>query len=152
MALEKCTRENGALSFLPGSHLTTPITKRFVRLPGSRTGFEELLDPSQVPAPVGEYVLEECNPGERTTLRYMPKRARAKVAWVIGDLVLIHGSVLHKSERNLSAQTRFAYTFHMIESPPYAVYDDRNWLQPTDAMPFSRILDTPNATLREVGV
>jgi len=57
-----------------------------------------------------------------------------------GDLVLIHGSVLHKSERNTSANTRFAYTFHMIESPPFAVYDEKNWLQPTQAMPFSHIL------------
>lgn len=69
-----------------------------------------------------------------------------------GDLVLIHGAVLHKSERNTSAKTRFAYTFHMIESPPYAVYDDKNWLQPTEAMPFSRILDTPNSSIRKVGV
>lgn len=121
-------------------------------MPDGGTGFEQLLDPSQVPAPVGEYVPEECNPGETTMLRYLPKPERAKVPWVIGDLVLIHGSVLHKSGRNLSAQTRFAYTFHMIESLPYAVYDDRNWLQPTEAMPFSRILDTPNATLRKVGV
>jgi len=131
IALEQCTRENGALSFLPGSHLTAPITKRFVRLPGGGMGFEQLLDPNQVSAPVGEYILEECNPG---------------------DLVLIHGSVLHKSERNLSAKTRFAYTFHMIESPPFAVYDDRNWLQPTEAMPFPHILDTPNVTIREVRV
>ena len=63
IALEQCTRENGALSFLPGSHLTAPIAKRFVRLPSGGTGFEELLDPNQVPTPVGEYVLEECNPG-----------------------------------------------------------------------------------------
>ena len=68
-----------------------------------------------------------------------------------GDLVLIHGTVLHKSRRNTSASTRFAYTFHMIDSPPHAVYDEKNWLQPTEAMPFSRILDAPNLTvLKEV--
>jgi phytanoyl-CoA hydroxylase len=60
-----------------------------------------------------------------------------------GDLVLIHGSVLHKSSRNTSHQTRFAYTFHMIDSPPHAVYDEKNWLQPTATMPFSRVLDSP---------
>jgi ectoine hydroxylase-related dioxygenase (phytanoyl-CoA dioxygenase family) len=37
---------------------------------------------------------------------------------VAGDLVIIHGSVLHKSPRNTSNATRYAYTFHMIESPP----------------------------------
>lgn len=57
-----------------------------------------------------------------------------------GDLVLIHGSVLHKSERNTSPHTRFAYTFHMIESPPFAQYDKKNWLQPTPKMPFSHVL------------
>jgi len=28
----------------------------------------------------------------------------------------------------------------MIDSPPYAEYDAKNWLQPTAQMPFSRIL------------
>ncbi|KAI9509172.1 phytanoyl-CoA dioxygenase, partial [Russula earlei] len=131
IALEQCSRENGALSFLPGSHLTAPITKRFVRLPSGGTGFEQLLDPGQASMPVGEYVVEECKPG---------------------DLVLIHGSVLHKSERNRSAKTRFAYTFHMIDSPPHALYDDKNWLQPTKEMPFTRVLDTPNVTIRRDGL
>lgn len=63
----------------------------------------------------------------------------------IGDLVLIHGSVLHKSERNTSPNTRFAYTFHMIESSPLADYDEKNWLQPTPAMPFSRVLGEGNS-------
>ena len=68
-----------------------------------------------------------------------------------GDLVLIHGSVLHKSDRNTSPHTRFAYTFHMIESPPYADYDEKNWLQPTKAMPFSHVLDTPNTSVLPMG-
>ncbi|PPQ90544.1 hypothetical protein CVT25_015858 [Psilocybe cyanescens] len=126
IALEKCTASNGALSFLPGSHLTTRVTKRFVRLGENKgTGFERLVSPEEEKklseAAIGEYILETCNPG---------------------DLVLIHGTVLHKSERNTSPHTRFAYTFHMIESPPYAKYDKKNWLQPTKEMPFSRILPT----------
>jgi len=124
IALEKCTAANGALSFLPGSHLTTPITKRFVRLGDKKgTGFEPLVslevEKELSSRSRGEYILETCEPG---------------------DLVLIHGSVLHKSERNTSPHTRFAYTFHMIESPPHAKYDEKNWLQPTKEMPFSRIL------------
>ena len=68
-----------------------------------------------------------------------------------GDLVLIHGSVLHKSERNTSAHTRYAYTFHMIESPPYAEYDGKNWLQPTPEIPFPHILETPNSIVVPIG-
>ncbi|KAI3618843.1 hypothetical protein WG66_000532 [Moniliophthora roreri] len=130
IALEQCTPENGALSFLPGSHRTAPITKRFVRLPSGGTGFESLstpeLEAQYAAASQGKYILETCNPG---------------------DLVLIHGSVLHKSERNTSQHARFAYTFHMIESPPRATYDAKNWLQPTPGMPFSHILDKPNMAL-----
>ncbi|CAA7259432.1 unnamed protein product [Cyclocybe aegerita] len=70
------------------------------------------------------------------------------VAWCIilitttptGDLVLIHGFVLHKSERNTKPHTQFAYTFDMIKSPPYTNYDENNSLQPAKEMPFSKIL------------
>ena len=66
-ALEKCSPENGALSFLPGSHLTTPITQRFVRLPSGGTGFEKLVSPEvekQIEQETqGDYIMEECGPG-----------------------------------------------------------------------------------------
>lgn len=71
-ALEACTPDNGALWFLPSSHLTTPITKRFVRMPEGGTGFEPVVVPEK---PLGlpdsvdnapsnrEYVLETCGAG-----------------------------------------------------------------------------------------
>ena len=46
-----------------------------------------------------------------------------------GTLVLIHGNLLHKSEKNISQKGRIIYTFHVIEGEG-AVYDERNWLQP----------------------
>jgi ectoine hydroxylase-related dioxygenase (phytanoyl-CoA dioxygenase family) len=46
-----------------------------------------------------------------------------------GSLVLIHGNILHKSEKNVSKKGRIIYTFHVIEGDG-AVYDERNWLQP----------------------
>ncbi|KAG8891599.1 hypothetical protein FRB99_003458, partial [Tulasnella sp. 403] len=118
-ALEDCTPENGALSFLPGSHLTYPIKSRFVRLKEGGTGVEQLLPDTPLPPPRDEdYVQPPCP---------------------AGTLVLIHGSVLHKSERNCSPKTRYAYTFHMIESAPPTVYDEKNWLQPTEEMPFTKL-------------
>jgi len=122
-ALEDCTASNGALSFLPGSHKTTKITKRFVRLPEGGTGFEDL-------------ATEETTDGAAADGEYLQATCEA------GTLVLIHGSVLHKSERNTSPRTRYAYTFHMIESLPLAVYDEKNWLQPTPEMPFSKLFST----------
>ncbi|PLN74591.1 hypothetical protein BDW42DRAFT_189685 [Aspergillus taichungensis] len=55
-----------------------------------------------------------------------------------GSLVLIHGNVLHRSERNAGERSRFAYTFHMIEGADGWVYDERNWLQPSEGG-FSRV-------------
>ena len=162
IALERCTEINGALSFLPGSHLTTPITKRFVRLPSGGTGFESMTSPvlpktipndaeeytSETTATQEKYVLETCEPGKNlVNAIYL---SFTKVG-CIGDLVIIHGSVLHKSEKNTSSQTRYAYTFHMIDSPPHAEYDEKNWLQPT-MTPFPKVLDTPNeATISTCG-
>ena len=57
-----------------------------------------------------------------------------------GSLVLIHGNLLHKSERNASQKSRFIYTYHMIEGGAETghVYDEKNWLQPTEEG-FSRL-------------
>ncbi|KAJ5579462.1 Phytanoyl-CoA dioxygenase domain-containing protein 1 [Penicillium hispanicum] len=57
-----------------------------------------------------------------------------------GSLVLIHGNVLHQSEKNTSPRSRFAYTFHVIEGAEGWEYDARNWLQPPEGG-FSRLAD-----------
>ncbi|KAI6157691.1 phytanoyl-CoA dioxygenase [Pisolithus tinctorius] len=136
--LERCTPSNGALSFLPGSHLTTPIAKRFVRLARGGTGFESVLSPDSSKPDVQEAAKQSLSIGQTVSERnYILEVCEP------GDLVLIHGSVLHKSERNTSSRTRYAYTFHMIDSPPYAKYDEKNWLQPTQSTPFPKVLDAP---------
>ncbi|KAJ5566190.1 hypothetical protein N7535_007828 [Penicillium sp. DV-2018c] len=56
-----------------------------------------------------------------------------------GSLVLIHGNVLHKSEKNTSLNSRYAYTFHVIEGAEGWEYDERNWLQPP-AGGFSKLI------------
>jgi phytanoyl-CoA hydroxylase len=72
IALEQCTESNGALYFLPGSHLTTPITKRLVRLVGGGTGFESLSHSNEIQqgCQTGEYVMVPCEPGPCS---YFPK-------------------------------------------------------------------------------
>ncbi|ORY95402.1 hypothetical protein BCR43DRAFT_525137 [Syncephalastrum racemosum] len=105
-ALEDCTNENGCLWFIPGSHKRVPVTRRFIRDPkGSGTTFtgdkEATFDDS-------EFV-----------------RVEAKA----GTLVLIHGSVVHKSAPNYSSKSRYIYTFHVIEGEAH--YPEDNWLQPS---------------------
>lgn len=59
-----------------------------------------------------------------------------------GTLVLIHGNLLHKSEKNTSTKGRMIYTFHVIEGR--REYDERNWLQPPKGG-FTRLADVAAA-------
>jgi len=114
-ALEDATVENGCLSFLPGSHKSAPVGQRFVRKKdGSGT---EFIDNEGLQFPVGEEYGGEDKGGD-----YVLGEVKA------GSLVLIHGNLLHKSEKNVSQKGRIIYTFHVIEGE--SVYDERNWLQP----------------------
>jgi len=116
-ALEDATEENGCLSFLPGSHKQAEVAKRFVRRKDGK-GTEFIDNPGQR-FPAGDnYGKEAEGEGE-----YVIGEVKA------GTLVLIHGNLLHKSEKNVSQKGRIIYTFHVIEGAD-AVYDERNWLQP----------------------
>ncbi|OAA43316.1 phytanoyl-CoA dioxygenase family protein [Metarhizium rileyi] len=117
-ALEDATLENGCLSFLPGSHRWAAVEKRLVRREGG-VG-TEMVDNAGARFPGGA--------GEERPHRaegYVPGEVKA------GDLVLIHGNLLHKSERNTSLKGRIIYTFHIIEAEG-TCYDERNWLQPPE--------------------
>ncbi|KAF6802313.1 phytanoyl-CoA dioxygenase [Colletotrichum sojae] len=121
-ALEDATLENGCLSFLPGSHRWTPVTQRLVRKGGGSAGTEMVPNEGPRFPPGDEYgAREDGAEGE-----YVPGEVKA------GDLVLIHGNLLHKSEKNLSQKGRIIYTFHVIEGEGTR-YDERNWLQPPEA-------------------
>ena len=142
-ALEDCTLSNGCLSFAPGSHKRAPVTTRFVRKPEGGTD----MAPNHGPK-FPKRIVDELNGQERGCMeggeKYIPGEVKA------GTLVLIHGNIMHKSERNLSQKSRFICelllilpkhrmltlsmyidTFHIIEGKNE--YDDRNWLQPPNS-------------------
>ena len=119
IALEDATVDNGCLSFAKGSHRRTPIKSRLVRQEGGGTGFADVEGarfPQDVPAEEQEAAEEE----EEEV--YTTGEVKA------GTLVLIHGNLLHKSEKNLSDKSRNIYTFHVVEGENE--YDERNWLLP----------------------
>lgn len=123
-ALEDCWESNGCLSFAPGSHRRAEIEKRLVRKDKGGTEFDTVQG-ERWPEGLGHAV-----EGEEKDEQYELGEVKA------GSLVLIHGNVLHQSEKNMSAKSRFIYTFHVIEGEN--VYDERNWLQPPD-QGFSRL-------------
>ena len=125
-ALEDATAENGCLSFAAGSHKRAPIEKRFVRTrkDGKEgTGFANNEGPR---FPRG--LQSEANGNKEEVYDMGEVKA--------GTLVLIHGNILHKSEKNTSEKSRNIYTFHVIEGEEK--YDERNWLQPP-ASGFSKL-------------
>ena len=115
IALEDATKENGCLSFAPGSHRRAPIKERFGRKQdNSGTTFDKLEGEYRWPK---DFKHEEVEAEEKYDLGEVEA----------GSLVLIHGNILHKSEKNTSQKGRMIYTFHLIEGEEN--YDDRNWLQ-----------------------
>ena len=125
IALEDATKENGCLSFAKGSHRRESVRNRFVRV-GEGTGFVET-EGSKWPK---EFRTEEpLKDGKEEVFEMGEVKA--------GSLVLIHGNLLHKSERNTSDKGRIIYTFHVIEGN--LDYDERNWLQPPEEG-FTRLL------------
>ncbi|KAM0337264.1 hypothetical protein ACHAPQ_003283 [Fusarium lateritium] len=117
-ALEDATLENGCLSFLPGSHRWAPVEKRLVRK-ADNTG-TEMVDNNGPKFPATDDYGKDAPEGQH---EYIPGEVKA------GDLVLIHGNLLHKSEKNTSSKGRIIYTFHIIEGQDKD-YDEKNWLQP----------------------
>jgi len=116
--IDDATEENGCLWYVPGSH-HQPINRRYVR---------STQDGHVVMKFRGEY------------------HAYPDSAWVAapvkkGALVLIHGQVYHKSEKNCSPKPRHAYTFHVIEMEG-SEYSKENWLQPPEQTPLPRLFGT----------
>jgi ectoine hydroxylase-related dioxygenase (phytanoyl-CoA dioxygenase family) len=122
-ALEDATQDNGCLSFAAGSHRRAAIKQRFVRT-GKGTGFVDN-DGAKFPKDF------ETEVSDKEGFEVVDRDEVYDMGEVkAGTLVLIHGNVLHKSEKNVSEKSRNIYTFHVIEGEER--YDERNWLQPPE--------------------
>jgi phytanoyl-CoA hydroxylase len=99
-ALEDATISNGCLSFAAGSQRFSPVTTRFVRVPN---GGVEMAPNDGSKFPKSMESSNGQHPG--SDLEYTVGEVKA------GTLVLIHGNLLHKSEKNLSKKSRFICKF-----------------------------------------
>ena len=147
IALEDATVENGCLSFAKGSHKHTPVENRFIRKDDNNgTIFTEVTGarfPDEISS--GPKSTTQTQNGRDESNERREKETPGEKAYELGPvkagtLVLIHGNLLHKSEKNLSPKSRFIYTFHVIEGENE--YDERNWLQPPERQGFSRMFPT----------
>ena len=109
-ALEDATQENGCMWAIPGGHKSS-VKSRFSRSKNGKGTEMEIFDDS---------------PWE--TSKLVPLEAKA------GTMVVLHGLLPHMSYANRSANTRHAYTMHLIEGT--ADYPEWNWLQRSPEMPL----------------
>ena len=108
-ALEDATLENGCMWTVPGSH-RLPVRSRF-RRDGHGGTTMDIYDPTPYP-----------REGE------IPFEATA------GTMIVLHGSLLHRSGPNRSDASRHAYTLHIIDGTAHYLED--NWLQRDPSMPL----------------
>jgi len=109
-ALEDATTENGCLWAIPGGH-KNPVKSRFFRKKNGKGTEMEIFDDT---------------PWE--TSKLLPLEVKA------GTMVVLHGLLPHMSYANRSANTRHAYTMHIIEGT--ADYPEWNWLHRPPEMPI----------------
>ena len=138
-ALEDCTRSNGTLSFVKGSHRDGAAHRR-LRRTGERVasvnqgvvGAKGPMNEGVVLAFTGEDAKVDVYPDEEWTMEEVKA----------GSLVLIHGDVVHASGHNHSAASRYIYTFHLIDGEGTR-YSEDNWLQ--SSQPFTRLRQAAKA-------
>ena len=109
-ALEDATKDNGCMWTIPGGH-KTQVKSRFSRSKNGKGTEIEIFDDT---------------PWE--TSKLLPLEVKA------GTLVVLHALLPHMSYANRSANTRHAYTMHIIEGT--ADYPEWNWLQRPPEMPL----------------
>jgi len=114
-ALEEANTSNGCLWVLPGSHLRSEVEKRprFVRTVDSQSNINRTVM-------LGQTLDKDVNQLDA----YVPLEAH------VGDLVLIHGDLLHQSLPNVSEKSRCALSLHLVDSAaPNYEWSAENWLQ-----------------------
>jgi phytanoyl-CoA hydroxylase len=112
---DKTTTSNGCLWGVPGSH-KRPVEKFFRRTPDGKS--TEMIGETAKPFDTTGALPLEMNPG---------------------DMLLIHGAVVHFSEENKSDKGRMAFTWHLIESGKGLEWSKENWLQREDGQPFPQL-------------
>ena len=102
-AIDDATTENGCLWALPGGH-RIPVKTRNRLTPDRKSTYNEIFDSTPYPTD-GLVPLEAAR----------------------GTLVLLNGTLPHRSGPNTSDKPRHAYTIHAIDAT--ANYPSDNWLQ-----------------------
>lgn len=110
--LEKADVSNGCLWVVPRSHRDEHRVNQFIRQKDDRLVFDRQES--------------DCDMYEQADYVSVPVN--------IGDLVLLHGGVVHQSFHNRSSKSRHAYSIHVVKG---SVASDC-WIRRSDDLPFQQ--------------
>lgn len=123
IALDDALEHNGCLEFIPGSHRSHHLAKRWIR--------EKQSHPEDAPwTSIMKHIslLDEEQSINEDDFIKVPVKS--------GGAVLIHGLVVHRSTPNTSDDTRYAYTFHVYDNTRQITWSKLNWAQESDEFKF----------------
>lgn len=106
--IEDVTKENGCLWVIPGSHKTDLVYRFKLDKQNKKTYFDPQINNKLI-----DELWKESD--------FVPVEVQKE------SLVLLHGSIVHKSGKNISAYPRDAYTFHVVDSE--TTWSEDNWIQ-----------------------
>lgn len=121
-ALDDCTKENGCLWIVPGSH-KEGVPFHFKRKSPPDFGTELVATEPSLNRTHGDWNLDSAIP------LFTSK----------GSLVVLHAAVVHFSNENNSDKSRHAYSIHVVDGKEGITYPQSNWLQRPDGFPFREI-------------
>eukprot|EP00920_Eleutheroschizon_duboscqi_P029607 GHVT01071828.1.p1 GENE.GHVT01071828.1~~GHVT01071828.1.p1 ORF type:complete len:319 (+),score=18.47 GHVT01071828.1:542-1498(+) len=118
VAMEEATVDNGCLYVIPNSH-KFPIHQRFIYLDEKKEllGFDRDMNPDQWD--IASAIPIEAGPG---------------------DVVFMHGQLVHFSKQNCSNVSRQALTLHIVETNN-CTWNHNNWLLRPQETPFTCLYD-----------
>ncbi|ETO16285.1 phytanoyl-CoA dioxygenase (PhyH) family protein [Reticulomyxa filosa] len=124
LAVDETNVENGCIYVLPKSHQTYPLFQRFVRISDEQT-----------------QMIEYQSAGDKNiSLNSIDKSQGVPVECKSGDLIILHGKVIHWSEQNTSTNPRHAFMMHCVDGQYHYPVD--NWLQYPKGKPFPKFTQT----------
>eukprot|EP00301_Raphidiophrys_heterophryoidea_P010363 c15461_g1_i1.p1 GENE.c15461_g1_i1~~c15461_g1_i1.p1 ORF type:complete len:164 (+),score=34.11 c15461_g1_i1:475-966(+) len=115
LGLHEATLSNGCLWATPGSH-TVPLQERLVR--SANPNGNKLMDVVKL----------------RDNYQPLTKDGGVPVETGVGDLVVLHGQLVHWSAPNKSENSRHAFVVHCVDGA--CEYPADNWLQYDEGKPF----------------
>jgi phytanoyl-CoA hydroxylase len=113
IAMEDATTENGCLCVIPRSHNDYPLQQQYVK---NEEGS-------------GTYFIDTANARVEWDLSLLEPVEVKK-----GDLIIMHGSLVHASYANTSPKSRHAFVLHLTDKS--AKWSEHNWLQRKADFPF----------------